>query len=107
YAKGRDISEDGTVSEFELPNLKRFTEKTLAGSVGGAAARAIVNNFLSDIGSSMEPVYDIFSSIRTNLDQNRESLFVRLKASEIINRTLDLQVIMDDLLRLLVKEFKL
>ncbi|NTW99299.1 MAG: SpoIIE family protein phosphatase, partial [Geobacteraceae bacterium] len=29
------------------------------------------------------------------------------KASEIINRTLDLQVIMDDLLKLLVKEFKL
>lgn len=107
YSSNRDITGAGAVSEFELPNLKRFTEKTLAGSVGGAAARAIVNNFLSDIGSSMEPVYDIFSSVRTNLDQNRESLFVRLKASEIINRTLDLQVIMDDLLRLLVKEFKL
>jgi sigma-B regulation protein RsbU (phosphoserine phosphatase) len=107
YSNDRDIIRDGVISEFELPNLKRFTEKTLAGSVGGAAARAIVNNFLSDIGSSMEPVYDIFSSVRTNLDQNRESLFVRLKASEIINRTLDLQIIMDDLLRLLVKEFKL
>ncbi len=107
YSSERDITADEAVSEFELPNLKRFAEKTLAGSVGGAAARAIVNNFLSDLGSSMEPVYDIFSSIRTNLDQNRESLFVRLKASEIINRTLDLQVIMDDLLRLLVKEFKL
>ncbi len=97
----------GTISEFELPNLKRFTEKTLAGSVGGAAASAIVSSFLSDLGSSMEPVFDIFSSVRTNLDQNRESLFVRLKASEIINRTLDLKVIMDDLLTLLVKEFKL
>ncbi len=107
YYSNRDITGNGTISEFELPDMKRFTEKTLAGSVGGAAARAIVNNFLSDIGSSMEPVYDIFSSVRTNLDQNRESLFVRLKASEIINRTLDLQVIMDDLLRLLVKEFKL
>jgi sigma-B regulation protein RsbU (phosphoserine phosphatase) len=107
YAQNRTKVGDGTVSEFELPNLKRFTEKTLAGSVGGAAARAIVHNFLSDIGSRMEPVYDIFSIIRTNLDQNRESLFVRLKASEIINRTLDLNVIMDDLLRLLVKEFNL
>ena len=107
YSNDRDITGDDAISEFELPGLKRFTEKTLAGSVGGAAARVIVNNFLSDIGSSMEPVYDIFSSVRTNLDQNRESLFVRLKASEIINRTLDLQVIMDDLLRLLVQEFKL
>ncbi len=107
YTSDRKIAGNGSVSEFELPNLKRFTEKTLAGFVGGAAARAIVNNFLSDIGSSMEPVYDIFSSVRSNLDQNRESLFVRLKASEIINRTLDLHVIMDDLLKLLVKEFKL
>jgi sigma-B regulation protein RsbU (phosphoserine phosphatase) len=107
YSSGRNNTGNGAISEFDLPDLKRFTEKTLAGSVGGAAARAIVNNFLSDIGSSMEPVYDIFSSVRTNLDQNRESLFVRLKASEIINRTLDMQVIMDDLLRLLVKEFKL
>ncbi len=106
YVNDRNISTEGAVSEFELPDLKRFTEKTLAGSVGGAAARAIVNNFLSDIGSSMEPVYDIFSSVRSNLDQNRESLFVRLKASEIINRTLDLQVILDDLLRLLMKEFR-
>jgi len=106
YSRDREISGDGSVSEFELPDLKRFTEKILAGSVGGAAARAIVNHFLSDIGSSMEPVYDIFSSVRTNLDQNRESLFVRLRASEIITRTLDLHTIMDDLLRLLVKEFK-
>jgi sigma-B regulation protein RsbU (phosphoserine phosphatase) len=106
YSREQNIIRDGAVSEFDLPDLKRFTEKTLAGSVGGAAARAIVNHFLSGIGSSMEPVYDIFSSVRTNLDQNRESLFVRLKASEIINRTLDLQVIMDDLLRLLVTEFR-
>jgi len=106
YSRDREISGDGSVPEFELPDLKRFAEKTLAGSVGGAAARAIVNHFLSDIGSSMEPVYDIFSSVRTNLDQNRESLFVRLRASEIITRTLDLHTIMDDLLRLLVKEFK-
>jgi sigma-B regulation protein RsbU (phosphoserine phosphatase) len=107
YSTDHNFTEHGKISEFELPDLKRFTEKTLAGAVGGAAARVIVNNFLSDIGSSMEPVYDIFSSVRTNLDQNRESLFVRLKASEIINRTLDLNVIMDDLLKLLVDEFKL
>lgn len=107
YANDRNLHKGATISEFELPNLKRHIEKTLAGSVGGAAARAIVNNFLSGIGSSMEPVYDIFSSVRANLDQNRESLFVRLKASEIINRTLDLQVIMDDLLKLLIKEFRL
>ncbi|KAB0666709.1 SpoIIE family protein phosphatase [Oryzomonas japonica] len=104
---GREMDADGNVPEFELPNLKRFTEKTLAGSVGAAAAGAIVDSFLSDMGSRMESVYDIFSSVRTSLDQSREALYVRLKASEIINRTLDLQIIMDDLLNLLLKEFKL
>jgi sigma-B regulation protein RsbU (phosphoserine phosphatase) len=107
YRGNRELDADGNVSEFELPNLKRFTEKSLAGSVGAAAAGAIVDSFLSDMGSRMESVYDIFSTVRTSLDQSRESLFVRLKASEIINRTLDLQIIMDDLLSLLLKEFKL
>lgn len=107
YAENNRINPEGTVSEFDLPNLKRHTEKTLAGSVGAAAAGAIVDSFLSDMGSRMESVYDIYSTVRTSLDQSRESLFVRLKASEIINRTLDLQIIMDDLLILLLKEFKL
>jgi len=107
YIGEREIDAEGNVSEFELPNLKRFTEKTLAGSVGAAAAGAIVDSFLSDMGSRMESVYDIFSNVKTSLDQSREALFVRLKASEIINRTLDLQIIMDDLLNLLLKEFKL
>ncbi len=87
YIGDREIDAGGNVSEFELPNLKRFTEKTLAGSVGAAAAGAIVDSFLSDMGSRMESVYDIFSNVRTSLDQSREALFVRLKASEIINRT--------------------
>ncbi|MEI6206164.1 MAG: SpoIIE family protein phosphatase [Desulfuromonadales bacterium] len=107
YVGNREINAEGSVPEFELPNLKRYTEKTLAASVGAAAAGAIVDSFLSDMGSRMESVYDIFSTVRTSLDQSRESLFVRLKASEIINRTLDLQIIMDDLLNLLLKEFKL
>ncbi|BCS53499.1 sodium/solute symporter serine/threonine phosphatase [Geobacter sp. SVR] len=107
YLEGRTTNDDGHISEFELPNLKRFAERTLAGSVGAAAAGAIVDSFLSDMGSRMESVYDIFSTVKTSLDQSREALYVRLKASEIINRTLDLQIIMDDLLKLLLKEFRL
>lgn len=109
YLAERDIDPDqlGTISEFELPHIKRFTEKTLAGSVGAAAAGAIVDSFLSDQGSRMESVYDIFSTVRTSLDQSREALYVRLTASEIINRTLDIQIIMDDLLQLLLKEFRI
>ncbi len=107
YLKGCQMEQDGAVSEFELPNLKRFAERTLAGSVGAAAAGAIVDSFLSDMGSRMESVYDIFSNVRTSLDQSREALYVRLKASEIINSTQELGAISDDLLRLLIKEFRL
>lgn len=107
YMGNREITPQGGVSEFELPKLKRFTEKTLAGSVGAAAAGAIVESYLSDIGSRMEPVYDIFSTVQASLEESREALYVRLKASELMNRTLDLQIIMDDLLSLVLKEFKI
>ncbi|WP_243371369.1 SpoIIE family protein phosphatase [Geotalea sp. SG265] len=106
YIGNREIDSQGGVSEFELPNLKRFIEKTLAGSLGAAAAGAVVESYLTDIGSKMESVYDIFSTVRTSLDQSREALFVRLRASEIMNRSLDLEIIMKDLLELLQKEFK-
>lgn len=107
YLKGRMIDETESLPEFELPAIKRFVERTLAGSVGAAAAGAIMDSYLSDMGSRMESVYDIFSTVRASLSQSREALYVRLKASEIINRTLDLQTIMDELLLLLLKEFRL
>jgi phosphoserine phosphatase RsbU/P len=106
YLGDREIDGRGGVSEFELPNLKRFVEKTLAASLGGAAAGAVLESFLSDIGSRMESVYDIFSTVRTSRDQSREALFVRLRASEIMNRSLELDIIMADLLALLLREFK-
>jgi sigma-B regulation protein RsbU (phosphoserine phosphatase) len=106
YLGDREIDEKGGVSEFELPNLKRFIERTLAGSVGAAAAGAIVESYMSDVGSRMESVYDAFSTVRSSLAESREALYVRLKASEIMNRTLDLGIIMDDLLELLQHEFK-
>jgi len=106
YLSGREIDGKGMVSEFELPGLKRFVEKTIAGSVGAAAASAIVENYLSDVGSRMESFYDAFRSVRSSLEESREALYVRLKSSEIMNRTSDLHAIVDELLELLMREFK-
>ncbi len=106
YQGNREMNENGVVPEFELPKLKRFAERTLAGSVGAAAAGAIIESYLSDLGSRMESVYDVFGSVRTSLAESKENLSVRLRASEIMNRTLDLRIIMDDLLELIRKEFK-
>ena len=106
YQGNKATDETGLVSEFELPKLKRFAERTLAGSVGAAAAGAIIESYLSDLGSRMESVYDVFSTVRISLAESKENLSVRLRASEIMNRTLDLSIIMDDLLDLIRKEFK-
>jgi sigma-B regulation protein RsbU (phosphoserine phosphatase) len=106
YLGDREVNETGGVSEFELLNLKRFTEKTLAGSLGAAAAGALVESFLSGMGSSLEPVYDIYSKVRADLVESRENLYVRLRASEIMNRSLGLRFIMDELLNLLCREFR-
>jgi sigma-B regulation protein RsbU (phosphoserine phosphatase) len=106
YLAEHEIDEKGMVSEFELPSLKRFVEKTLAGSVGSAAAKAIVESYLSDIGSQMESFYDAFRSVRSSLEESREALYVRLKSSEIMNKTQDLQLIINELLELLMTEFK-
>lgn len=106
YLAEHEIDEKGMVSEFELPSLKRFAEKTIAGSVGAAAANAIVENYLSGIGSQMESFYDAFKSVRLSLEESREALYVRLKSSEIMNRSNDLHKIVQELLGLLSKEFK-
>lgn len=106
YLGNGEIDERGGVSEFELPRLKRFTEKTLAGSLGAAASGAVVESFLSDLGSKMEPVYDIFSSVRAELSESREALSVRLRASGLMNRPIGLEIIMKELLDLLRNEFK-
>ncbi len=106
YQGKRTMDENGQVPEFELPKFKRFAERTLAGSVGAAAAGAIIESHLSDLGSRMESVYDVFSTVRSSLAESKENLSVRLRASEIMNRTLDLKIIMDDLLDLIRREFK-
>ncbi len=106
YMGEREVDEKGGVSEFELPALRSFAEKTLAGAMGAAAAGAVVESYLSDMGSRLEPVYDIYSKVRTDLKESRENLYVRLRASEIMNRTLDLRIIMDELLELVCREFR-
>ena len=106
YLSTQKIDKNEMISEFELPNFKRFIERTLAGSIGTPAARAVVDSFISDMGSYMEPFYDAFKSVRSSLEESREALYVRLKASEIINRSTNLQDTMDNLLNFLNREFK-
>ncbi|MEN8686404.1 MAG: SpoIIE family protein phosphatase [Desulfuromonadales bacterium] len=106
YLGDRDIDEKGSLSENELPKLKRFTELTLAGSVGAAPARIIVDNYLSARGSHMEDVFDLFGSINISRTASREQLSVLYDAARFVASGNDLQSILDDILKIFTEQFK-
>ncbi len=106
YLGNRDIDEKGSLSEYELPKLKRFTELTLAGSVGAAPARIIVENYLSARGSHMEDVFDLFGSINISRTASREQLSVLYDAARFVASGNDLQSILDDILKIFTDQFK-
>jgi len=106
YMGDREIDARGSLSEYELPSLKRFTERTLAGSVGAAPARIIIENYLATRGSRMEDVFNIFGSVSLSRTASREQLGVLYEAARVIASGADLQHIMDDILELQVQQFK-
>ncbi len=106
YLGNREIDERGSLSEYELPNLKRFTERTLAGSVGAAPARIIIENYLAARGSKMEDVFDIFGSVTLSRTTSREQLGVLYEAARIVAGGERLDRILDQILELLTQQFK-
>ena len=106
YLGDREIDERGSLSEYELPSLKRFTERTLAGSVGAAPAHIIIENYLATRGSRMEDVFDIFGSVTLSRTASREQLSVLFEAARMVASGAQRQVILDDILDLMVQQFK-
>ncbi len=106
YLGNREIDEKGGLSEQELPKLKRFTELTLAGSVGVAPARIIVDKYLSARGSHMEDVFDLFGSVNISRAASREQLSVLYDAARAIASGNNLQMILDELLKIFTDQFK-
>ncbi len=106
YLGSREIDEKGSLSEYELPKLKRFTELTLAGSVGAAPARIIIDNYLSARGSHMEDVFDLFGSINISRNASREQLSVLYDAARAVASGNDLQSILDEILKIFTEQFK-
>jgi len=106
YQEDRGLDQRGNLSEYDLPDLKRFTERTLAGSVGAAPARIILENYLSARGSEMEDVFDIFGSVTLSRKAGREQLGILHETSRIVASGADLQIILDKVLGLLTQQFK-
>jgi Na+/proline symporter len=106
YLGDREINEKGGLSEYELPKLKRFTELTLAGSVGTAPARTIVDKYLTARGSHMEDVFDLFGSVNISRAASREQLSVLYDAARAVASGNNLQSILDEILEIFTDQFK-
>ncbi|MGB9081576.1 MAG: GAF domain-containing protein, partial [Desulfuromonadaceae bacterium] len=106
YLEGKQIDKRGSLSEFELPILKLFTERVLAGSVGAASAGIIVESYMAARGSELEDVFDIFGTVSLSRTTSREQLSVLYEAARIVAGKADLQSILDNILKLLQEQFK-
>lgn len=106
YLRNQEINESGRLSDHEIPNLKSFTERTLAGHVGAAPARIILENYLAARGSEMEDVFDIFGTVTINHASSREQLSVLYDAAQIVSSEEDFQKTLDNILQLLAQQFK-
>ncbi len=106
YLADKQIDERGSLSEYELPILKRFTEKVLAGSVGAASAGIIVDSYMSSRGSALEDVFNIFGTVTLSRTASREQLSVLYEAARVVAGKADLQAILDKILEHLKQQFK-
>jgi len=106
YLNQQEISAKGELSDHDIPELKSFTERTLAGHVGAAPARIILDNYLSARGSEMEDVFDIFGTVTIDHASSREQLSVLYDAAQIVASESDFQKTLDNILELLAQQFK-
>lgn len=106
YLENHEINSRGSLSDHELPSLKAFTERTLAGYVGASPARIIIANYLSTRGSEMEDVFDIFGSVTLSRIASREQLTVLYEAAKIVCQGSDIDKTLAGLLKLLTQQFK-
>ncbi len=106
FLENREINARGSLADHEIPHLKSFTERTLAGYVGAAPARIILENYLSTRGSKMEDVFDIFGSVTISHASTREQLSVLYDAAQIVASGAELTKVLDNILSLLSAQFK-
>jgi Na+/proline symporter/signal transduction histidine kinase len=94
----------------EKMRLVNFVERTIAGSIGPAAARVIMEGYLSSLGSRMEGVFDLFGKVSSSLEESQQKLKQRVvelsvlyEAARRLTSTLYLPDLMEGVLDLLVE----
>ncbi len=93
----------------EKRQLAEFVERTIAGSIGPAAARIILEGYLSSVGSRMEEVFDLFGRVTSSLEESQEQLKRRVaelsvlyEAARRLTSSLYMPELMEGVLDLLV-----
>jgi sigma-B regulation protein RsbU (phosphoserine phosphatase) len=94
----------------EKIRLATIVERTIAGSIGPAAARVIMEGYLSSIGSQMEDVFDLFGQVSSSLEESKQKLKRRVaelsvlyEAARRLTSSLYLPELMEGILDLLVE----
>jgi len=94
----------------EKLRLAAFVERTIAGSIGPAAARVIIDGYLSSLGSRMEGVFDLFGKVSSSLEESQQKLRRRVaelsvlyEAARKLTASLYLPDLMEGVLDLLVE----
>jgi phosphoserine phosphatase RsbU/P len=68
----------------EKLRLAEFVERTIARSIGPAAARVVVEGYLSSLGSRMEDVFDLFGRISSSLKESEQQLKRRVAELSVL-----------------------
>lgn len=75
---------EGQWGDREKLRLAEFVERTIAGSIGPAAARVLVEGYLSSVGSRMEEVFDLFAHISSSLEESEQQLKRRVAELSVL-----------------------
>ncbi len=112
---GRDLhSPDTVLSDHRMLALRSFVERTLAGAVGQAASRQVVDRYLALKGTTLEEIFDVFGAVSISLEESREELQSRVRelsvlfeASKRVAATLDEGQAITAVLDLIARDFGL
>ena len=107
YLGNQEIEASGKLSDEHLPALKNFTELTLAGSVGAAPAKIIVENYLATRGSHMEDIFNVFGSVTLSRTSSREQLAVLYDVARQVGSGTRLESTLDEILSLISHQFRI
>jgi phosphoserine phosphatase RsbU/P len=70
--------------DLEKMRLMNFVERTIARSIGPAAARVIMEGYLSSLGSRMEGVFDLFGKVSSSLEESEQKLKRRVAELSVL-----------------------